>query len=187
MTEEQHAKPDPSALRDLEAVIEEAKKKVRGSKENDLCKYLPVEKGGYMHHFTMRKMKNILPRELEKMIKTYILDAKTPLRVPPKPRAARGSRKRPDLISLSRDELDRLVGHLRMAGDSELAGKLSQRRSLAACKRQLISSIRANEVRPEYWSAYVEACKAQSNETQEATETNPAAPQLQATATLQAT
>jgi len=171
MTQDEQKKPDPAALRSLEEVIEKAKKKVRGAKENDLCRYLPVEKGGYMHHFTMRKMKNIAPRELEKMIKKFILDADNPLRVPPKPRAARGSRKRPDLISLTRDELDRLVGHLRVAGDAELAGKLCQKRSLAACKKQLIASIRANTVRPEFWAAYVEACKGQMQEGEG--ETNP--------------
>jgi hypothetical protein len=151
---------DTSTLRELEESISKAIQKIRGDKENDICKFLPGDRGGYMHHFTMRKMKNVQPRELQQMIKKYILDSEQPIRVAPKPRAARGSRKRPDLITLSKDELDRLVCTLRNAGDTELAGKLSKKRSLAACKRQLIASIRQNQIRPEYWSAYIEACKA---------------------------
>lgn len=183
MVQDNATKSDPAALRELEDLIEKAKKKVRGSKENDLCKYLPADKGGYIHHFTMRKMKNLQPRELEKMIKKYIIDATAPSRIAPKPRAARGSRKRPDLISLTKDELERLVGHLRLAGDAELAGKLSQKRSIGACKRQLIASIRAGQVRPEFWSAYVEAMRSQMNEHHSSVE---GSLQEQGMATLQA-
>lgn len=165
-TREQSAlsEPDTLTLRELEESISKAIKKIRGDKENDICKFLPADRGGYMHHFTMRKMKSVQPRELHQLIKKYILDSEQPIRVAPKPRAARGSRKRPDLITLSKDELDRLVSTLRNAGDTELAGKLSKKRSLAGCKRQLIASIRQNQVRPEYWSAYIEACKASSSD-----------------------
>ena len=38
--------------------VGEAIKKVNGRKENDLCKYIPGSGGGYMHHFTLKKMKS---------------------------------------------------------------------------------------------------------------------------------
>src|ERR1700733_12988197 len=95
---------------DLEDLINKAIKKVRGSKENDICKYLPVDKGGYMHHFTLRKLKTEKPRELGSMISRYIINSDKPDRVAPKNRAARGSRKKQDVIMLTKTELDRVVG-----------------------------------------------------------------------------
>ncbi|MDP4711203.1 MAG: hypothetical protein NWS63_08395, partial [Saprospiraceae bacterium] len=52
------------SARDVEDVIAKAIKKIGGRKENELCKYLPMKSGGYMHHFTLRKMKNKQPQEL---------------------------------------------------------------------------------------------------------------------------
>ena len=45
-------------LDELESIIDKAIKKVNGRKENDLCKFIPMNSGGYMHHFTLKKMKN---------------------------------------------------------------------------------------------------------------------------------
>ena len=41
-------------IKEVEDIISKAVKKVGGKKENDLCKFLPMETGGYMHHFTLR-------------------------------------------------------------------------------------------------------------------------------------
>ena len=60
-------------LKDLEGIISKAIKKVNGRKENDLCKYLPMTSGGYMHHFTLRKMKNRQPGELSSIIEKFII------------------------------------------------------------------------------------------------------------------
>ncbi len=144
-------------LKDLDSLIEKAIKKINGSQENDICKFLPVETGGYMHHFTLRKMKSESPAELKKMIGQYILDTDRPRRVPHKPRRPRGSRKKHDVIALSRTELDRVLTHLRTAGDPELAARLSPRRSLPQLKRALIASIRKNDVDLELWNMYVDA------------------------------
>ncbi|MBM3207406.1 MAG: hypothetical protein FJZ57_02215, partial [Chlamydiae bacterium] len=51
-------------FKEIEDIIHKAIKKVNGRKENDLCKYIPMNSGGYMHHFTLKKMKNRQPAEL---------------------------------------------------------------------------------------------------------------------------
>ena len=86
--------PESKKLKDLETVIAKAIKKVGASKENDLCKYLPIETGGYMHHFTLKKLKYKNPQELASIIEEFIIKAERPIAVPPKARAPRGSRKR---------------------------------------------------------------------------------------------
>ena len=48
-------------LVEIESVIAKAIKKVNGRKENDLCRFIPVTSGGYMHHFTLRKFVPIFP------------------------------------------------------------------------------------------------------------------------------
>ncbi len=148
-------------LKELQSLIENAIKKISGSKENDVCKFLPVEGGGYMHHFTLRKMKTEDPKGLKKMIDQYIMTSSKPRRVPHKPRRPRGSRKRHDMIALTRGELERVLGHLRSAGDQEMTAKLSPRRSLAQLKRELIRSIRNDDANNELWTSYREAIMAQ--------------------------
>ena len=59
------------ALHELENAIDKAIKKVGGSKENDLCKFIPVTSGGYMHHFTLKKMKVKDPSELSSLIEKF--------------------------------------------------------------------------------------------------------------------
>ena len=98
-----------SNAKELDELIEKAIKKVGGTKENDLCKYLPVPTGGYMHHFTMRKMKNEDPSHLGSMIKEFIIGTTEPVRIPPKPRAARGSRKKRDQVVFTKGDLERLL------------------------------------------------------------------------------
>ena len=92
-TDQQINKNKTKKLDELEDVISKAIKKVRGKKENDLCKYIPVNTGGYMHHFTLKKMKYKQPTELSTLIEKFIISPERPLVVAPKQRAARGSRK----------------------------------------------------------------------------------------------
>lgn len=148
-------------LKEIEDVIAKAIKKVNGRKENDLCRYIPMTSGGYMHHFTLRKMKNKQPTELGTMIEKYIINVDRPGMVAPKPRAARGSRKRRDQMLFTRNQLERMLNMARLAGDKEMISILSPKRSLATCKRELIVSIRHGKVEPELWNAYVEAINAQ--------------------------
>jgi len=144
-------------LREVEEVIAKAIKKVSGRKENDLCKYLPMTSGGYMHHFTLRKMKNRNPSELSSLIEKFIINTEKPSSVAPKQRAARGSRKRRDQVTFTRNQLERMLNIARLAGDKEMVSILAPKKSLATCKRELISSIRHGRVEPELWNAYVES------------------------------
>ena len=148
------------SLEDLEDVIAKAIKKVGGSKENDLCKYLPMEHG-YMHHFTLKKMKHKEPSELCSLIERFIIRADRLKVIPPKPRAARGSRKRRDQLTFSRNQLERMLNMARLAGDKEMIALLSPKESLASVKRKLIQSIRQNDVDHELWNTYVEILTAQ--------------------------
>ena len=159
-------------FREIEDVITKAIKKVNGRKENDLCKYIPMTSGGYMHHFTLKKMKNRQPSELGSLIERFIINSDRPSVVTPKQRAARGSRKRRDQYSFSRLQLERMLNIARLAGDKEMISILAPKKSLATCKRDLIVSIRHGKVEPELWNAYMEASaalQAQVEQLQQAT------------------
>src|SRR5579871_1647610 len=151
----------PKSLKEIEDIITKAIKKVGAKKENELCKFLPMTSGGYMHHFTLRKMKTRQPSELSSLIEKYIINADKPSIVAPKQRAARGSRKRRDQLVFTRTQLERMLNIARLAGDKEMISILAPKKSLATCKRELISSIRHSRMEPELWNAYVESLNAQ--------------------------
>lgn len=161
MTVEQKGK----SLKELEDIISKAIKKVGGNKENDLCKYLPMDSGGYMHHFTLRKMKNREPQQLGTLIEKFIMKTDRPSSVAPKRRAPRGSRKRRDNLSFSRTQLERMLQIARLAGDKEVISMLSPKKSLPLVKRELISSIRHNRVEQELWNSYVDCMNAENPST----------------------
>ena len=149
-----------TASRHLEDLITNAMKKIGGKSEAAICRYLPME-DGYMHHFTLRKMKHQAPEELSEMIRTFILNPQQPTTVPPKQRAARGSRKKKDQILLTKNDIDRILSMARAIGDKDVIRKLTPRKDFRALKRELISSIRHNHVEQELWQSYVEAMSQQ--------------------------
>jgi len=157
MTQQTLEQPSGKVLQDLEDTIQKAIKKVNGKKENDLCKYLPGDKGGYIHHFTMRKMKTEAPLELKKLINEKINDPSMPKKLAPRPRAARGSRKRRDQVVLTRPMLERVLNVARLVGDKEMISMLSPKRPFAALKRDLLASIRQNKADIELFEAWQEA------------------------------
>ncbi|GAB4192136.1 MAG: hypothetical protein Tsb0015_14290 [Simkaniaceae bacterium] len=163
-TSEEEKLKKAKSLEELEKIIAKAIKKVGGTKENDLCKYIPMTTGGYMHHFTLRKMKNKQPGELASLIEKFIIN-QNPRAVAPKPRAARGSRKRRDQMNLTKPQLERLLNMARLAGDKEMISILSPKKSLPALKKELIQSIRQERVEQELWNAYVEAMTTEQNPT----------------------
>ncbi|MBA3722558.1 MAG: hypothetical protein H0W88_09180 [Parachlamydiaceae bacterium] len=146
----------------LDQLINAAVKKVGGKKENDICHYLPVSTGGYIHHFTMRKMKSESPQQLAEMINKYIIQTNNPQDVTPKPRAARGSRKRRDLFTFSKQDLERMLNMARLAGDKDMIRKLTPRKDMKTIKRELISSIRHGRVEHDLWNLYVETMASQN-------------------------
>jgi hypothetical protein len=146
----------------LNALIQSAIKKINGKKENDICRYLPSETGGYIHHFTMRKMKTENPEKLKQLINSYITKADRPQSVPPKSRAARGSRKRRDQFAFTKIDLERMLNMARMAGDKEMVRKLTPKKDLRTIKRELITSIRHGHIDQELWQSYVEIVTVQT-------------------------
>ena len=152
-------KKETKSLEDIEDVITNAINRVGGDKENDLCKYLPMSSGGYMHHFTLRKMKLKQPFELGSLIKQFIIESKAPTVVAPKQRAARGSKKRKDQMTFTRIQLERLLNIAKQTGDKEMVSLLSPKTSLATAKRNLIASIRQGMVDEELWFAYKESAE----------------------------
>ncbi|HEY4831634.1 MAG TPA: hypothetical protein VIH61_03640 [Waddliaceae bacterium] len=148
--------------KELETLIDSAIKKIGGRKENDLCRYLPVNSGGYIHHFTMRKMRQEDPKQLADMIKKHIINSMKPATVPPKQRAARGSKKRRDQYLFTKEDIERMLNMARLAGDKDMIRKLTPRKDLRQIKRELIASIRHNRIDQELWISYVEAVSAQS-------------------------
>ncbi len=151
---------DMKTLQELEETIRQAVQKIKGKKENDICRYLPISTGGYMHHFTMRKMKTEEPKILSTLINKYINLVERPVSVIPKQRAARGSRKRREGISFSRFELEKLLSMAKNLGDQDMVSKLSPKKSLAAYRRDLITSVKNNEVDEKLWRNYVESVAA---------------------------
>lgn len=147
----------------LEGLILDAIKKVGGKKENDICRFLPISTGGYIHHFTMRKMKTEAPEQLAQMIQKNILESDKPLSVPPKPRAARGSKKRRDQYLFTKTDIERMLNMARLAGDKDMINKLTPKKNLSTIKRELIASIRHGRLDQELWQAYGEAINQQNN------------------------
>lgn len=141
----------------LDALIHAAVKKIQGKKENDICRYLPVDTGGYIHHFTMRKMKTEAPQALQAMISKHIINADSPKTVQPKQRAARGSRKRRDQVILTKQDIERMLKMARLAGDQDMIRKLTPRKDLRTIKRELIASIKHGRIEQDLWQSYVES------------------------------
>ena len=151
------------SLDDIEDVISKAIKKVGGRKENDLCKYLPMSTGGYMHHFTLRKMKLKQPFELSTLIEKFIIASTKPTIISPKQRAARGSRERKDQITFTKTQLDRLLNMAKISGDREMVSVLSPKKSLANCKKELMQSIRAGIADQVLWNTFTEITASQND------------------------
>jgi len=151
----------------LEHLIERAANKVAAKKTSDICRYIPVTTGGHIHHFTMWKMAKENPHELSELIAKYIILAPSPQRVTPKPRASRGSRRKRDSFTFSRQELEKMLQMARMAKDTDIIRKLTPRRDLRAIKRELIASIRHGAVEQDLWILYSElVCSQHPNETE---------------------
>lgn len=154
-------------IQELDKVIQQAAMKVGAKKENDICHYLPVPTGGYMHHFTLRKMRIEEPQVLKNHIRRYIIETENPKLVLPKKRAARGSRKKTDVISFTQEDLAKVMELARQAGDEEMLAKLNPKRSLSTIKKELISSIKNSIIRQDLWEAYSEQVKSNKTDKQE--------------------
>ena len=140
----------------VEAAVAASVKKVGAKKENDICRFLPGPKGGYIHHFSMRKMKHEAPEDLLEMLNKYILHPASPSKLPPKPRAPRGSRKRSGHPTLTKQEYDLLRFLALQNGQKEIVRKLTPKKDIRTIKRELIASIKHGHVKEELWQSYCE-------------------------------
>jgi hypothetical protein len=102
-------------------------------------------------------MKTEEPEQLHTLISKYILSTERPTTVPPKQRAARGSRKRRDQFLFSKNDIERMLHMARLAGDKDMIRKLTPRKDLRTIKRELISCIRHGKVDHDMWNSYVES------------------------------
>lgn len=152
---------------ELEKAIDRALKKVHGRKENDLCKFLPGPTGGYMHHFTLKKLKTSNPHQLFSLLQDFIINSNTPKALEPKQRAPRGSRKKKDLFNFSRNDIEKVLELARKVGDKDLLAKFSPRRSLPSLKRELIRTIKEGIVNEDLWLAFKESIYAINNHSSE--------------------
>jgi len=146
----------------VEQTITAAVKKLNCDKENDICRYLPSSTGGYIHHFTMRKMKGEEPEALIAMVERYILNTDKPVSVPPKQRAARGSRKRRDQFLFTKHDIALMLDLARQHGHKDMINKLTPKKDLKTIKRELIISIRHGKTDQDLWSSYCDAVQSPS-------------------------
>jgi hypothetical protein len=142
-----------------EELIQKALKKIGGDKEKDICKYLPAETEGYMHHFTLRKIKKTNPKELFSLIQEFILETPSPRPIDPKPRARRNKS-----LSLNQADLKLILKLAQKTGDKHLLSKLGAKLSLPRIKRELIKSIKEDRVEEELWYSYVQAVESSATE-----------------------
>lgn len=151
-------KPDS---KQLDSLVSMAMKKVGAKKENDICRYIPGPKGGYIHHFSMRKLRHEDPAEFASLVNKYIISVNSPNKVAPKPRARRGSRKRRDLLPLTKQDIDRLLFLCRQQpGFKDIARKLSPG-DFKTIKKELVLTIKRNEIDQNLWETYAEQVKVQ--------------------------
>ncbi len=128
----------------IDTIIHKALKKIKTEDENELCRYLPSNKGGYIHHFSFRKLKNRDPQALKALIEEHVLNPVSPQPLPANTRNPRGSRKGNHDIRLSQFDIQKLCILANRSGDAEMAAKLTAKsRTPAQLRRDLMRSIRA--------------------------------------------
>ena len=142
-----------------EELIKNALRKIGGNKEKDICKYLPADTEGYMHHFTLRKIKKTNPEELRTLIQEFIMNPPAPRAIDPKPRARRNKS-----LSLNQADLKLILKLAQKTGDKHLLSKLGAKLSLPRIKRELIKSIKEDRVEEELWYSYVQAVESSASE-----------------------
>ena len=150
---------ETSEIREILALAAE---KIQATKENDVCRYLSRDADnldeGYFHHFSVQKMVRENPKKLASLLHKYILSPKNPKEVPPRQRAARGSKKASG-IPFTKSDISRMVQILRTEGQHDLIRKLIPV-DLKGVKRQLMQSIKNGEVQQALWDAYCELIQA---------------------------
>ena len=139
---------------ETQTFIVKALKKIGAISEKEICRYLPGDKGGYIHHFTLKKIRKTKPAEFCALIQEFIINPATPRQIEPKPRIRRNKS-----LSLKEIDLKHILKLAQKTGDTYLLSKLGTRFSLQSIKKQLIKSIKQNKVDEELWNSYIQALK----------------------------
>lgn len=137
---------------EIETLVNNALKKIGGQKPKDLCRFLPSETEGYMHHFTLQKIRKTNPVEFRSLIQEFILNPEAPQKLEPKQRVRRNKS-----LSLNQNDLKLVLQLAQKAGDSYLLAKLGAKFSLPRIKKELIKSIRENRADAELWDSYCQS------------------------------
>ncbi len=153
---------EDKAVHETEELIKKALQKIGGNKEKDICRYLPADTEGYMHHFTLRKIKKTSPTQLRSLIEEFILSSPAPRVIDPKPRARRNKS-----LALNQADLKLILKLAQKTGDKHLLSKLGAKLSLPRIKRELIKTIKEDRVEEELWYSYVQALESSASETVE--------------------
>lgn len=146
-----------SSQYNLKEAIEQALKKINAKNESAICRYLPNEKGCYIHHFTFKKLKLDEPQKCLSLIEEFILTPPNPRELAPNPRAPRGSNRKKGELKLPSDMMNRIIQIAREVKDDQLLSKLIGSRPLNQIKRELIRSIRNESFDEGLWEEYREA------------------------------
>lgn len=141
----------------LNDAIEKSLKKIEANQEKEICRFIPGPRGGYIHHFTFKKLKEKDPLKCLSMLEEFILGPLKPRELDPTPRAPRGLNRNNNQIKLPNEMVSRIIQIARETGDDSLLSKLLAARPLNQIKRDLIRAIRANKANQELWEAYKEA------------------------------
>lgn len=106
----------------LENLIQEAISKVNGKNETNICRFIPsrLSSGGYMHHFTLKKMKREHPEELYDLIQAYIIQIDQPQEISAKPPERPCTYIKKQLFTVTEAEMDRIIDLATRAQDLEL-------------------------------------------------------------------
>lgn len=146
----------------LADAISHALQKINSNQEKDICRFIPGPRGGYIHHFTFKKLKEKEPEQCLSLINKYILESAKPRELDPTPRAPRGLNRNNGQIKLPNEMVSKIIHIARESGDDSLLAKLLAARPLNQVKRDLIRSIRENKANQELWEAYKDAVLAAS-------------------------
>jgi len=149
---------EEKAVRETEELIKQALKKIGGDKEKDICKYIPSNTEGYMHHFTLRKIKKTSPTQLRRLIEEFILTPPSPRIIDPRPRARRNKS-----LAFNQADLKLILKLAQKAGDKHLLSKLGSKLSLPKIKRELIKSIKEERLEEELWYSYLQALESSTS------------------------
>ncbi len=136
----------------LEKSIKKALARTNSKNELDLRKYIPSQaddKSGYLHHFSLNKMKKTNPEQLNKLIEEFIL-------TPPSPKPIAGG-KRNQKSRFPRSESSMLIKLINIAlksGDQDAVRYLIEKCSIKEIRHAFIRTLMERKIDEQLWEAY---------------------------------